>query len=1161
MDIDGIFLKIGAKFDDVFAAFQTMETQLTGQMAALGSRMQEMGKGMTVALTAPLVALGGVGLQTFGDFEAVMNRVGALTDATGQQMQQLTEVALDLGAKTQFSAKQAADGMAEFAAAGFDVNQTVAAMPGVLALAAAGQIQLGRSAEIAGSVMNGFNLQAEDLGRVANVLAQAANKSAANVSDLGSSFKYIGPIAAAVGVSFEETAAALSILANAGIKGESGGTALRSMISSLENPSKKAAEAIGALGINVLDANGKLLPMADVIERLQPLQSHMTEGFQIFGKRFSDVLPLLKAGAKGFDDMADSMRKAGQEKAAEQMADRLFKGWNATLESFKGSIETTMIKIGSVLSGPVGALLKTVLEPAVNAIGIMADAFGKLPAPIQTAAVAFLGLVAAAGPAMIMLGKLIEIQAALQAGGALTGTLGLMKTGFMSLQGPLTTAVTALKAFAAELTLTNLASRASAVTAAVSSAFTGIGPAITSSIGKIGPAVTAAFGAIIPMVTSALSGLMPAVTGIFTSITTAIAGISWGGIVAAIQGAVMSIASAFGSLGSLAVAGGPIALVVAAVAAVGAAAYAVYKNWADVKSVLIGVWNDLGAAVSAIGKRIHDIFDAALGSAAVSAISTAWSKLGSWFGGLWDGIVGIFQSAGRKLLEVAAATASAMGAENTAKALDAWIQKLDGIRSSGEAVARNFTVLANEATTAGAAQAFTFTAISNTGTAAANAIAAVAEGGKAAKTHIEAAHASLREFDMRAAVIPGKIREASAAAEALRESLAAVAASDAFGKMQDSLEAFRLQALEASREVPDYINQINAATLAAVKPFETLGTTATTQLGNGIPEAATKATGGMKEFETGVQSAWNTFTGDIAKSITSFHGFADAALKIGTNIRDLIVRLIVNEGLKSVGKELLNLEGGFTSLASKIGALFGGGGGQAPGVPGVPGAPSTNPVSNLTSGLSSITSVVNVITGAVSAVTGVLSYLQGRRMEQDIGRMEVTSREIKAEVMNRRRDAWDQHNQMFGRLGEVWNTLQAIGANGGAAQMGAAIGQEIGQAFQGLATAMQTGFQAVVTAIGTLMQATISHFQVLEMATIALYNVTAKPEFRMSLPTSTNSSLPTSTSTSPGTSTARANTPPPGNQTVVNVTTTQANPYNVGLAVASGLNSAIGVRI
>ena len=179
--------------------------------------------GVTAGMTAAIGASEAVG----SEFEAQMSRVQAISGATSEEFAALRDQAIQLGADTSFSASSAAMGMENLAAAGFAVTEIMDAMPGMLDLAAASGEDLASSADIAASALRGFGLEASEAGHVADVLAANANMTNSSVADTGEALKYIAPLARAAGVSLEETAAAIGIMANAGIQGSQAGTTLR----------------------------------------------------------------------------------------------------------------------------------------------------------------------------------------------------------------------------------------------------------------------------------------------------------------------------------------------------------------------------------------------------------------------------------------------------------------------------------------------------------------------------------------------------------------------------------------------------------------------------------------------------------------------------------------------------------------------------------------------------------------------------------------------------------------------------------------------------------------------------------------------------------------------------------------------------------------------
>lgn len=187
-----------------------------------------------------------------------MSRVKAISGATGEEFEKLKAQAIELGAETSFSASQAAEGMENLAAAGFTTTETMEAMPGLLDLAAALGEDLASSSDIAAAALRGFGMEASEAGHVADVLAENANRTNSSVAETGEAMKYVAPLARSAGLSFEETAAAIGIMANAGIQGSQAGTTLRGAISRLSKPTDDMQNAMDDLGISFYDADGKM---------------------------------------------------------------------------------------------------------------------------------------------------------------------------------------------------------------------------------------------------------------------------------------------------------------------------------------------------------------------------------------------------------------------------------------------------------------------------------------------------------------------------------------------------------------------------------------------------------------------------------------------------------------------------------------------------------------------------------------------------------------------------------------------------------------------------------------------------------------------------------------------------------------------------------------
>lgn len=251
---------------------------LVGPMGMAGGAAVAMGAAVAAA-AVPIGALGfaiGSSVQTAATFEQAMSRVGALSGATGADFDALTAKAEELGATTAFTATEAAQGMQYLAMAGYDTNDILAAMPGLLATAAAGQLDLATTSDIVSNILSGFGIDAANTGDVADVLTKTFTSANVDMRMLGESMKYVAPVASTLGIGLEETAAAVGLLGNAGIQGTMAGTALRTSITRLAAPTGEAADLIQQLGIATQDSEGNLLSLPELLNNVNAATSGMT---------------------------------------------------------------------------------------------------------------------------------------------------------------------------------------------------------------------------------------------------------------------------------------------------------------------------------------------------------------------------------------------------------------------------------------------------------------------------------------------------------------------------------------------------------------------------------------------------------------------------------------------------------------------------------------------------------------------------------------------------------------------------------------------------------------------------------------------------------------------------------------------------------------------
>ena len=322
------------------------------------------------AVLGGAAALGGA-VRTIAQFEQAMSTVGAVTGATAKQFETLNTLAQDLGARTRFSATQAAEGMTFLARAGFDVNEVMASIEGTLRLAQAGAIDLGTAADIASNVLTGFRLEVSETARVVDVLAKAANSSNTNIQQLGDGFKLVGPIAAGVGTEFEEVIASLGALADAGLQGTLGGTGLRRVISELESPATKTLEILGSLGLSSEQYRISTVGLVGALEALAKAGVDTGQALEIFGDRGGPAFEVLSSSIPRVKELAQALRDAGG--TAEQIARLMDDNLNGALLRVRSAYEAVVLAFGQEGGSSV---LRTGLEGLADILRAVARNIG-----------------------------------------------------------------------------------------------------------------------------------------------------------------------------------------------------------------------------------------------------------------------------------------------------------------------------------------------------------------------------------------------------------------------------------------------------------------------------------------------------------------------------------------------------------------------------------------------------------------------------------------------------------------------------------------------------------------------------------------------------------------------------------------------------------------
>lgn len=363
--------------------------------------------------TAGLVAAIGASLRPAVQFESAMANVGAVARTNDEQLAALTATARELGATTRFSASQAASGMQFLAMAGFETNEVIAAMPGMLNLAAASASDLGTTADISSNILSGFNLEATEMARVGDVLTHTFTSSNVNLRMLGEAMKFAAPIASATGVSLEQTAAMAGLLGDAGIQGSMAGTALRAVLNRLSAPTAEAAKQLRSLGIETADAEGNLRDLPTILAELDKAMEQMGSAQQnsivksIFGEEASaSALVLLgQAGSGALQEFAAGIEASGG--AATRVAQQMNATTGGALTRIRSQLEAVAITIGTVMLPGLVELLD-VLSPVLTAINQFASNNPELVKAIGMITAAAVGLRVAA---LVVRGALVFLGA------------------------------------------------------------------------------------------------------------------------------------------------------------------------------------------------------------------------------------------------------------------------------------------------------------------------------------------------------------------------------------------------------------------------------------------------------------------------------------------------------------------------------------------------------------------------------------------------------------------------------------------------------------------------------------------------------------------------------------------------------------------------------
>lgn len=370
--------------------------QASGMLKDFSAGVKQTGQTLTRTLTVPIVGVGSAMLKTAADFERAMNQVGAVTGATGEEFNMLREQAKELGRTTKFTATQAAEGMNFLAMAGFETSQIMTAMPGVLNLASAGAMDLATASDIASNILTGFNMDAEDMARVVDVMAKTFTSSNTNLMQLGHAMSFVAPVAAGFGVSMEETSAIIGMLSDAGIQASRAGTTLRGIMVQLGEASKE-------LGFSMNDSNGQMRPMAELLDELIIKSGGTQNAIDMFGQRAGPgLVALLQQGTTKLRDFEEALKDSGG--TAEIIAERQMQGLAGALTEARSALEGMLISFADI-----GIL--SAAEELVDKVTAKIRQFTNASDETKQNIVKLLAVLAGVGPALLIIAAALKVVA------------------------------------------------------------------------------------------------------------------------------------------------------------------------------------------------------------------------------------------------------------------------------------------------------------------------------------------------------------------------------------------------------------------------------------------------------------------------------------------------------------------------------------------------------------------------------------------------------------------------------------------------------------------------------------------------------------------------------------------------------------------------------
>ncbi|MBQ6945516.1 MAG: phage tail tape measure protein [Ruminococcus sp.] len=596
------------------------------KLEAAGETMQKVGDKISGAgdkllpVTAGLATLGTIAVKTGADFDAAMSKVAAVSGATGEELDALREKAREMGSKTKFSASEAAEAMNYMAMAGWKTEDMLGGIEGIMNLSAASGEELATTSDIVTDALTAFGLTAADSGHFADVLAAASSNANTNVSMMGETFKYAAPIAGALGFSCEDTAQAIGLMANAGIKSTQAGTSLRTIMTALSGEVKFCGENLGDVAIQTTNADGSMRELTDILADCRVAFSQLSESEQasaaqaLVGKNaMSGFLALMNAAPADIEKLQGAISSCdGTSLAmAETMQDNLM----GQLTILKSQLEELAISFSDILMPTIRSI--------VSHIQSLVDKLNQLDPQTKETIVKIALIAAALGPLLIVIGKTISgvgsiisvVSKAPAAIAAVKGGVAAVTSALGVSLGTILAVVAAIAALVAaflHLWNTNDEFKNSIIGIwnQIKETFAGLAEGIVSRVNELGfdfenftEMLKAAWDAL-------CSVLAPVFEGVFTNIAN---------ILSAVSGVILGVLDIF----------------------VGLFTGDWEQMWNGVKGIFISIWDLLVSTFKNILNVIKNVADVVLGWFGTSW-NEIWTGIKDFFVGIWTSISSFF---------------------------------------------------------------------------------------------------------------------------------------------------------------------------------------------------------------------------------------------------------------------------------------------------------------------------------------------------------------------------------------------------------------------------------------------------------------------------------------------------------------------------------------